>query len=382
MMNIALIPHLYYPNIGGVEIAVENLAAILRKNNYNVFIVTARWPRTLKRNELYGNIKITRLPFKLPNKNPINFLLFCIRFIQCIHGLSQFIIKNNIELINLHYISENALYILLIKHFFKIPLVVNIHGSDIELFSKQGFLNRFLVNVSLRQSDVIISNSQALLNATVEMFGAFISKKAFVIGNGVDITVNRQSFLDPGISPFILSVGRLEYFKGFDVLIDAFSIVAETQKLIKLVIIGGGTENNKLTDKISSCKSGNRILLLGHLDHNKVEGYFNYCDFFVLPSRREAFGIVCLEAMGASKAVIATKTGGVPEIVENDRNGLLVDAENISELAQAIIRLIKNPGLAQKFGANGRKLVEEKYGWENITQKYIEIYQQLNKISN
>ncbi len=113
-------------------------------------------------------------------------------------------------------------------------------------------------------------------------------------------------------------------------------------------------------------------------DFTEVSGdllhvHFEGCSFFVLPSRHEPFGIVNLEAMTAGKAIVATRVGGVSEIVEDGVNGLLVEGEDADGLVKAIERIAKDKNLRDRLGQAGKKRAEY-FTWSAIADQYLKIY--------
>ena len=117
------------------------------------------------------------------------------------------------------------------------------------------------------------------------------------------------------------------------------------------------------------------LLLLGSVQHSQVPALLNGCEIFVLPSRQEPFGIVVLEAMAAGKPVVATRVGGVPEIVTDMKDGLLVEPESPGKLAHAVKLLLSEPDLMQRLGRNGRETVKKRFSWRRVVNRYVEAYQ-------
>jgi glycogen(starch) synthase len=374
-MNILMITHSYYPNIGGVEVAVKNLCKEFVKKGHGVEIVTSRWPKTLPKSEVIDRVKVTRLPFRLPSFDVVVFLKFLIRAIECIVRLFFIIRRSRFDVINLHYVSENALYALLLSYFRRLPLITSLHGSDIEYSGRKGTLNRWIAMQTFKRSVQIVTNSRASLETALQIFGEGFLRKSMVIGNGVELLKDDRSentFLR--LSPFLLGVGRLEHFKGFDVLIKAFALVNKKFSQIKLVLVGDGPERAELELLGQQLGLEKSLLFYGPLEHKDVLKMLRCCEFFIMPSRREAFGIVNLEAMAAQKAVVAMAVGGVPEYLTHMENGLLVTDHKPESLANAIIFLLGNKDLARQFGINGRKKVEKSYTWEIISDRYLETY--------
>lgn len=371
-----MITNLYYPNIGGVEIATENLIKQFLRKGHSVELVTSRYPTTLSKIEYIHGVRVMRLPFRLPSANPLYLCKFFIHSFVCIANLYRLVKQYKFDLINLHYVSENALYALILSKFKNLPLVTSIHGADIQDFPFRNALNKCLVGLTLKKSLGIISNSTALLREATRIFGEELISKSVVCGNGIELSEFKNLVGNhDNLSPFILGIGRLVYKKGFDILLEAFSIVIKRFPHVKLVVIGDGVEKNALETLIRNLGLERSIIFCGNLEHENIPKYLASCEFFVLPSREEPFGIVNLEAMSAKKAVIAMDVGGVSDYLNHGKNGLLVKVCSPASLAEAIIYLLEHPDLAKQYGLNGRQTVENQYTWDTIADKYLDVFQ-------
>lgn len=373
-MNILIVSHLYYPTVGGVQVAVSNLIKQYLKKGHRVELITTRWPKTLTKTEYVDGVKVTRLPFRLPSLNPVSLVKFSIQAFMCLWNMYFLARRAKFDIINLHYVSENALYALMLSYFMHIPLVTNIHGSDIQLFALRGKFNKWVVKQCLKRSDQVIANSNALLEVTLKLFGSKNIKNPVVIGNGVDLLkIDQSNNPYSSLAPFILGIGRLEYFKGFDVLVKAFAAVKKRFPAVRLIIVGEGSEMGKLEVLRQDLALYDSVSFYGRLEHKDVLKMLDACEFLVMPSRREAFGIVIIEAMATGKAVIATNVGGIPELVTNGKNGILVQPDDPNSIACAIATLIQDDQLSKKLGKFGMKNVKENFDWEQVSKKYLEL---------
>lgn len=200
-------------------------------------------------------------------------------------------------------------------------------------------------------------------------------EKISVIYNGIDlIKFKKNNIINYKDSNKIniLSINRLSYEKGVDVLLYSIAIVVKEIKNIKVTIIGDGKERDKLKKIAEELNICDYIEFIGF--KNNVLEYINQCDFVVSTSRTEGLPITPLEVFSQSKAIVATNVGGVKEVIEDGVNGVLVTNENYTEIADAIILLIKNNNLREKLGKNGYKTVHEKFSKEVMVNKYKEYY--------
>jgi len=183
---------------------------------------------------------------------------------------------------------------------------------------------------------------------------------------------------------YVFCISRIETNKGHDFLLHAFDIVRKKIADIDLVI-GGGSPNpkqrevdlyQKMKDIIDENGMNGRVRLIGYVPDDLMPVYYQQSEMFVLPSLFEPFGMTAQEAMACGKAVIASKFGGIRNVIEHGENGLLVDPSNSSEFADAMIRLLENPERTKIIGNNAYKTVQDNFSWEAIATRFLEFYEQ------
>ena len=184
-----------------------------------------------------------------------------------------------------------------------------------------------------------------------------------MIYNGVAVDEFSESHVPPHqrSRPYVLALGRWVPQKGFDVLLRAFAFAAQCDNVFDhdLVLAGDGPERGALLAIVAEGHSEDRVHLFGMASRDEVVSLFKGCSYFALPSRYEPLGIVNLEAMAAGKAIVATRVGGVPELVADGEQGLLVEAENARQLADTLRRLAGDPVLRSALGSRGRATVAD-----------------------
>jgi glycogen(starch) synthase len=169
--------------------------------------------------------------------------------------------------------------------------------------------------------------------------------------------------------PVVLFLGRLHRQKGVDVLLRAFTSMPGAT----LVLAGDGPERGRLERLAHELGLRSRVRFLGFVPHDRVPGLLRSSDVLVLPSRYEELGTAMVEGMYAGLPVVASDTGGVPELVEHDGSGLLVPPGQPAPLADAMNRLLGDKGLAGRFGSRGRQLAQS-YRWEALAGKVLDVY--------
>ncbi len=208
--------------------------------------------------------------------------------------------------------------------------------------------------------------------------------KVEVLYNGIDLRRFRAVQSDPaavrrglGIppaAPLILSIGQLIEFKGMHVLIDALARMEDAG--VHALIVGEGPEDDRLARDIEHRGLANRVQLLGRRDD--IAELLHAADLFVLPSVwNEALGYVIVEAMASGKAVVATRVGGIPEVVEDGVTGVLVEPGNAALLALAAESLLRDPERLGRLGAHGRQVAESTFALEAAIERTMAIYHEL-----
>ncbi|MDG6994443.1 MAG: glycosyltransferase family 4 protein [Nitrososphaerota archaeon] len=236
----------------------------------------------------------------------------------------------------------------------------------------------------LSQSDAIVAVSNFTKRSACRIFG-IPSDKVRVIYN----SIAPNSFLSPSRSfkyqvtdaPFILYVGRLEKSKGIEYLLEAISLIKQQGKLLRLVVIGDDSSAYAKSLKRHVFRNGieDRVRFEGRVsDEDLREAYFA-SSLVVLPSMMEGLPTTLLEAMAAEKPCVATRVGGIPEIVHDGTTGLLVGPADSTNLAKAILRIVENPTSAKSMGKVGREVLESKFTVDKMCSDTEQLYRSLMK---
>ena len=357
MKNILLlVPRL---NIGGAESYVALVARSLKLLGYNVYLASA------------GGALATKL-----QQEGIKHFFLPIRLSKYISGILLKIIikKYNIEII--HANSEAAGIVAVKtrqKYNLDIPIVYTAHGV---LPAK--------VKDIINQVDKIIAVSNFSREAAIKE--GFSANKIEVVYNGVDIdkfkpheekrNLLRKKYNIPQDAFTMIIVSRIKNLrnKGHQHLLNVLSEY-EVSKYWHLVVIGKGKGLGSLKQKVKEHNLQDRVHLLGH--KTDVENYEDMADVVVLPSYFETFGLVLAEGMAMEKPAVAFKVGGVPEVIEDNKTGFVVDYDNDDELVEKLAILAKNPDLCKQMGIQARKKVAKDFANEIMIKKLEEIYKSL-----
>jgi N-acetyl-alpha-D-glucosaminyl L-malate synthase BshA len=334
-MRVLLIS-LWKPRRGGIVTHVENLM----KNSKNDFAVLTY--------ERYINLPLLRA---------LSFV---------VHGFFKGS-RMGYDLIHAHYALPQGLLGVVLKKLRGKPLVVTLHGSDITLLTKN-LLTRQLVKFALRNSNKVIAVSEFLREEALKL--GVEEEKVKVIRGGVTLQRGPEDKLDIS-GRLVTFIGSLVEQKGVDVLIEAFQQVKERVPEVKLAIVGEGKERERLE---ALAKGVQDIYFLGY--RRDLTGVLEKSEVLILPSREEGFGLVLLEAMAAGVPVVATRVGGIIEIVEDGYSGILVEKEDSRGLAEGIVRVLENGELRDALSRHGREVVK-KFSWKRMGSEVDKIYDEI-----
>lgn len=257
-------------------------------------------------------------------------------------------------------------------------LIVSVWGSDIVSKSdRDTYKERMIKQFILRHGQRILATSNYLAEEVKKYLDD--SKRVDVLPWGVDI--DKLQFVNRRGRNENITVGfakRLNKLSAPDIMLRAYKYARDNYKhSLSLKIAGSGPMEPQLKKDAIAMRLADSIEWLGWLDTpEQLRDFYNSIDMFVMPSRRESFGVAAVEASASGLPVIASRFGGIPEIVSHGETGLLVDTENIKGFGKAIISLAEDEDLRIAMGLRGRKKVEIMFNWETTINTMIEIYRQ------
>lgn len=288
------------------------------------------------------------------------------------------------DLIHAHYATSFGLLGALTRRH---PLVISAWGSDIFSFPRTSFLHRSLLKWILRHADVLCSSSDIMAQEMHRYMGP--EQAVEIIPFGVDTTrfsplgensAETDSYPKFGVTetPIVFGVAKgLHLVYGLDLLIEAFAQVHCHFPHTLLRIAGDGPQRCSLEALAKKLGVTQCIEWLGQLPNANVAAFYQSVDIVVIPSRQESFGVTAVEGSACARPVIASRVGGLTEVIVEGETGLLVPSESISELGKAMERLIKDPTLRDTMGRQGRANVLRHYDWsKNVTQMEL-VYQRV-----
>jgi len=374
-MNVAIFASAFHPSLGGVEELVRQLAHEYKRQGMQAIVLVNRWPRSLPAEEVIEGIPVFRLAMRMPEYNLRVRFNYAVGYPLVRARMLGILRRHKIDMIHVQCVSANGHYGAIASRALGLPLVVTSQGErtmDAErVYEKSPFINKVMRDL-LAGADRVTACSRDTLEDLEQWSGFKLGARGSVVYNGIRINDfdGAEPYRHP--RPYILGIGRHVRQKGFDLLIEAFAAsgVKETHDLI---LAGDGVEHAQLQALARNLLGEANVHFIGRADRQKAVSLFTGCSFFVLPSRQEPLGIVNLEAMAAGKAVVASRTGGVPEIVVDGETGLLAPPADVPALAAALRKLAGDAALRERLGRAGRERVKN-FTWESVAAAYRGVY--------
>jgi len=364
-MKIAILVPLFLPKwLAGTEIATYNIAKHLARRGHEVHVITTL-DEGLPKENMEEGFYVHRVFWR-----KIRFLGIVSFWIKIFFVLK----KINPDIVHAQSIGIGISGFLANK-ILKKPYVAWGRGSEVYLPST--FKNT-ISKLVLRNADAVIALTQDMKNEMQKFCDCDIS----VIPNGID-TERFENLSKEDIrkrlkikedEKIITFVGTLRPVKGLRYLIEAMKIVRDKDKNVRLVLVGDGEEREKLEKLVEKFGLKECVKFIGSVQNEEIPQYMVTSDVFVLPSLSEGFPNVVLDAIASGLPIVATKVGGLPEIIEDSKNGFLVKPKNPEQIAEKILLLIKDDELRKRI-SKANKGEAERYSWERVVQRLEEVYQ-------
>lgn len=267
---------------------------------------------------------------------------------------------------------------------FRVPYCTTVHAT--EAGRHQGWLNGTLSQSihgiewwSVDMADQVIACSAAMRQEISALFETPAERIA-VIPNGVEsidwegLQARRRTDRAKDGRPLIVFAGRLEWEKGVHTLIDALAVVRRDCPDVHLVVAGQGSTLPELREEVRARKLGRNVDFAGWLAMEDLRRLLACADVAVVPSRYEPFGLAALEAAVVGAPLVAARTGGLTEVVDDPTTGWLFDAGDARALASCILQALSDPVDARERARRARALLVERYSWPVIAERTIEVY--------
>lgn len=360
-----------HPTAGGSGILATELGVALARRGHIVHFVTTHPPFRLRGfipNVFSHVVDVATYPLFT---TPPEALALAAK-------VSEVAEENQLMLWHAHYAIPNAVAVILARDMLpsqqRFRVVTTLHGTDITLVGSDPSFFR-MTRYALEQSHALTAVSDWLRQETVREFQ--IEKPVHTLYNFVDperFSPNPSApcHLGSDGERILMHISNFRPVKRVTDVVRVFHRVVQEMDGVRLVMVGEGPERMSAVGVAKQLNVLDKITFIGSLDN--VEDLLPCAHVLLQPSEHESFGLVSLEAMSCEVPVVATRSGGITEVVEHGVCGFLCDVGNIEEMAGNVLRLLKDESLRQAMGRNGRRRAIEKFHVENIVTQYEQLY--------
>ena len=367
MKIVILVPFFPPVDLNGSEIAAYNIAKNLSLNNHEVHVITS-WDKGLPKEIFEDGFYIHRIKTS-------RCLLTCI----ILYTQSLLIIKRlKPDIIHAQGIFLAGFSALLSKKLLGISYIAYGRGSDIYLDNGfVGYIEKRCSSHILRDGLIIVL-TEDMRRKVLELW----NQNSIIIPNGVDLKrfgsiskdQAREELSIAKDEKVIIFIGSVRKVKGVKYLIESMNNIREKNPLARLLIVGNIEHDGKiLCEQVAKLECADYINFIGKTSIEMIPIFMAASDIFVLPSLSEGFPLVILEAMACGLPIVATKVGGIPEIVKDKENGFLIDPKSPMQISEKVCLLLDNEQLRKRIFIENKNRAK-KFGWDAVCNRLEEIY--------
>ena len=363
-----------YPTYGGSGVVATELGMELAARGHEIHFISYAPPiRLTDTNERIQFHEVEISSYPLFDHAPYALSL-AVKMMQVAEAES-------LDLLHVHYAIPHSISAILaresIKKHRRLPVVTTLHGTDITLVgADRSYLP--ITKYALEQSDGVTAVSNYLKHATIEQF-AF--DRIEVIPNFVcpdeykpKIDCDLREFLTPDGSPVLVHVSNFRPVKRPVDCVEIFARVLKRTKA-RLVMVGDGSERTNCIHRAKCLGVADQCIFVGKQPN--IVDYLCASDILLLPSEQESFGLAALEGMACELPVIASRVGGLPEVVDDGETGFLSPVGDIEKMADDVVRLVSDRKFRRQMGRAARASAIERYSTHKIIPQYIEFYERI-----
>lgn len=271
------------------------------------------------------------------------------------------------DLVHAHYASH---YGILAAAAGLAPLVVSVWGADVEVFPRRSFANRWLLRWALGRAVRITATSGYLARITRAVAPREVPVE--VVPFGVDTTFFEPA--PPSAELLVVSNKHLEAVYGAELLVEAVARLRAGGVAAELALLGGGSRSDAIRRRAAALGVGEAVHLPGPVPPEAVRAWLARAAVAAYPSYRESFGVAALEASAMGRPVVASRVGGLPEVVVEGTTGVLVPVGDVGALTDALAALLRDPERRATLGAAGVRWVREHFSWTASLDRMEAVY--------
>ncbi|TFE30031.1 N-acetyl-alpha-D-glucosaminyl L-malate synthase BshA [Cohnella luojiensis] len=359
-----------YPSLGGSGVVATELGKLLAEKGHEIHFITHSMPFRLgkfHRNIFYHEVEVSDYyVFRYP---PYDLSLAS--------KMNQVAKLQNLDLLHVHYAVPHAICAILAKQMAgdNLKVVTTLHGTDITVLAQDETL-KDIIRLGIRKSDAVTAVSRDLIKETRELLDIqepidltynFVDKRIYYPRECIGL---RADYADPH-EKVLMHISNFRPVKRTSDVVDIFAKV-NAKTPAKLVLVGEGPDLPKIQSKIQAMGLTHRVHFLGKQDD--VAQVISIADLMLLPSEKESFGLVALEAMACGVPTIGSIAGGIPELVQHGITGFLSPIGNTDDMADNALKLLTNEKLSAEFREACLQRAHCVFDDKLITAQYEEIY--------
>ena len=373
-MNIGIT---VYPTYGGSGIVGSELGRDLAERGHNVHFISSVLPtRLTELNERIHFHEVEMMSYALFEHQPYDLALAT--------KMATVARAEKLDLLHVHYAIPHSISAILARESIKqkryVPVITTLHGTDITLVgADRSYLP--ITRYGLQQSDGVTAVSKFLKQATIETFDFdeievipnFICGKHYF--RTPDAPLRQE--LAPNGERLLVHVSNFRPVKRPMDCVEILAKVRAEGVNARLVMVGDGPELSAVRYHGEQLGMNGNIVYVGK--QANIADYLGVADVFLLPSELESFGLAALEAQACEVPVVATRIGGIPEVVNDGESGFLSDVGDVDKMSVDTLKLLGDEDLRRAFGEKGRELAVSRYSTEKIIPQYIAFYEKIVK---
>ena len=292
--------------------------------------------------------------------------------------------KFDFNIIHSHNVTPDGFAGSVLGKLFHVRTVCSIRGSDINSYPHSSRILHWMTRYALKNTDAIVANNEIILQKAESIAKQKLSTSC--IYNGVDRRLFNTNLKKkdvrlkhglPVSGILVVFVGNCLKSKGFAELTEAFKLIGKRSKNIQLLVVGDGPMLPVARAMFEKEGLGGQVIYTGRVPQHEAAEYLLASDIFVLPSHNEGMPNAMLEAMTCGLPCVVTPVGGVSEIVEHEKNALIIPVGDVAKLVDAIESLVCNEDKRKKMGFEARKNMTKTFSWENCALEHGKLYLKL-----
>lgn len=356
----------YLPALGGIQTLTASLVPELARRGFEMLLLTSHTSPDLPDQETSDGFTIRRLPFLKAVTDRDARLI-----VDCRLKLNKLVAEFRPQIVHLHPVGPEILFYLQLQKKSKLPSLLTMHNNH----AANGVTlnNTHSLGKAMLASDWVTAVSQDTLN-WIRMALPELTERSSLIENGVPSTELKPAPL-PWNPPHLVFAGRLAPQKRVDRLLDAMALIVKVRPDVKLSVAGDGPERGKLRQQAVDLGIQSQVTFVGQLSHLESLRLMNRATAILFASEHEGQPIAALEAGQLARPVVATRAGGLLEVVQNGETGLLVDRDDVAGFASAVVALLEDREWANRLGQAAAARVSQSFSMSRCAGQYASLYE-------